>query len=290
MDECGPPALPVELEREIFHMSARSRPLSIPRFMLVAWRVKQWLEPVLYETIILGNSIRLRLMKGHPVHSWDTLLPLVEQRPSLFRENVRNMLMRHARSFDDEKIILSRCRSVENLWLNQTDTSPDLISVIEDLPLKHLHCSLEILFGSPEHIDFTHRLFAGITHLELFDNLINPELYCDLSTLSHLSHLSFSESNVIFIAPKLLQTCHSLRVLIFYGLARCEATLGKHAETKELVKDPRFVAMDCQHEVRDWQMGAHSGFDCWSRAEDLIMKRRSGKVDALQYRIEVDES
>ncbi|KAJ6592541.1 hypothetical protein B0H19DRAFT_1279129 [Mycena capillaripes] len=289
MDECGPPTLPVELEREIFCMSARSRPLSIPMFMLVAWRVKQWLEPVLYETMVLGNDVP-DTVEGHPVSSANTLLLLLEQRSSFFRDNVRNILIWWVRNVDDEKTILSRCRSVENLWLNQTDTSPDLISVIEDLPLKHLHCSLDILFGSPEHIDFTHRLFAGITHLELFDNLINPELYYDLAALPHLSHLSFSDSNVISIAPKLLRTCHSLRVLIFFGLASCEATLGKHAETNELVKDPRFVAMDCKHEIRDWQLGAYSGVDCWSRAEDLIMKRKSGKVDALQYRIEVDES
>jgi hypothetical protein len=36
------PLLPVELEKEIFQMAAYSRPLSIPRLMLVAHRVKIW--------------------------------------------------------------------------------------------------------------------------------------------------------------------------------------------------------------------------------------------------------
>ncbi|KAJ6592596.1 hypothetical protein B0H19DRAFT_1245453 [Mycena capillaripes] len=290
MYECGPPALPVELEREIFHMSARSRLLSIPTFMLVAWRVKLWLEPVLYETILLSNDMAQK-MEGHPVHSGDTLIPLLEQRPSFFRENVRNMLIRYARSFDDEKTILLRCRSVENLWLNQSDTRPDLISVVEDLPLKRLHCSLDILFGSPEKIDFTHRLFTGITHLQLFDSQMNPELYLDLASLPHLSHLSICDSDLISIAPKLLQTCHSLRILIFVGLVSCEHTLGNHAHTSErLLKDPRFVAMDCENEVGDWQRGSRTGIDYWSRAEDFVAKRRLGKVDAVQYRIEVDEN
>ncbi|KAJ6592538.1 hypothetical protein B0H19DRAFT_1245403 [Mycena capillaripes] len=244
-------------------MSAWSRPLSIPMLMLVAWRVKLWLEPVLYETIILGSDV-LHTMEGHPVLSGDTLLLLLEQRSLFFRDNVRSMLIWWVRNFDNEKNILSRYRSVENLWLSQSDTSPDLISVVEVLPLKHLHCSLEILLGSPENIDFTHCLFAGITHLELFDNLINPELYCDLSTLPHLSHPSSSESNVISIVFKLLKTCPSLRVLIYYGLASCEDALGKNAETNGLVKDP---------DLWQWTANTRYGTGKWGHTAGSIAGR-----------------
>jgi hypothetical protein len=37
------PALPADLERAIFEIAAHARPVSIPTFMLVAWRVKTWL-------------------------------------------------------------------------------------------------------------------------------------------------------------------------------------------------------------------------------------------------------
>jgi hypothetical protein len=36
------PMLPLELEREIFEICAYLRPVSIPRLMLVACRVKEW--------------------------------------------------------------------------------------------------------------------------------------------------------------------------------------------------------------------------------------------------------
>jgi hypothetical protein len=43
VDEMTPvPVLPIELERQIFEICASSRPVLIPKLMLVAWRVKQW--------------------------------------------------------------------------------------------------------------------------------------------------------------------------------------------------------------------------------------------------------
>lgn len=45
MDVLSPaPILPFDVEHTIFEMCARSRPTSIPTFMLVAWRVKEWYE------------------------------------------------------------------------------------------------------------------------------------------------------------------------------------------------------------------------------------------------------
>ncbi|KAJ6592595.1 hypothetical protein B0H19DRAFT_1245452 [Mycena capillaripes] len=219
-------------------------------------------------------------MDGHPIHSRDTLFLILKSKPSLFRDTVRNLLILWVWNSDDAKTVLSGCRRVENLWINPMHTDPDLMSLIEDLPLKRLHCSLEELFDSPARIDFTHRLFVGITHLELFDHLQpNSEHYCDLAALYHLSHLSFSDVGFISIAPKLLQTCESLRVLVFFGLGACEDALRDYGQKHELVMDPRFVVTNFEGEVRDWQMGAHTGIDYWSRAEDLVAKRRSGKVD-----------
>ncbi|KAJ7622098.1 hypothetical protein FB45DRAFT_121814 [Roridomyces roridus] len=43
-----PPSLPPELERDLFELAAYTRPRSIPKLMLVAWRVKAWVEPLLY--------------------------------------------------------------------------------------------------------------------------------------------------------------------------------------------------------------------------------------------------
>jgi hypothetical protein len=43
--------LPLELERHIFEICALSRPVGIPKLMLVGWRVKEW-------CVILGRVRR----------------------------------------------------------------------------------------------------------------------------------------------------------------------------------------------------------------------------------------
>ncbi|KAF8902914.1 hypothetical protein CPB84DRAFT_820002 [Gymnopilus junonius] len=48
----GPPRLPLDLERDIFELAAAICRPRIPIFILVAQRVRQWLEPMLYTTII----------------------------------------------------------------------------------------------------------------------------------------------------------------------------------------------------------------------------------------------
>ncbi|KAJ7741701.1 hypothetical protein B0H16DRAFT_1564897 [Mycena metata] len=47
------PVLPPELERIIFEMAALLRPTNIPNLMRTAWRVKNWVEPLLYRTVFI---------------------------------------------------------------------------------------------------------------------------------------------------------------------------------------------------------------------------------------------
>ncbi|KAJ7224649.1 hypothetical protein GGX14DRAFT_557508 [Mycena pura] len=51
------PTLPAELERQVFELTALSRPVCIPRLMRVALRVKQWVEPLLYRTLIFNKVL-----------------------------------------------------------------------------------------------------------------------------------------------------------------------------------------------------------------------------------------
>ncbi|KAJ6582371.1 hypothetical protein B0H19DRAFT_1118189 [Mycena capillaripes] len=52
----GEPALPLDLEREIFELAARQYPSSIPTFLLICHRVHAWLEPSLYRVLNLNHS------------------------------------------------------------------------------------------------------------------------------------------------------------------------------------------------------------------------------------------
>jgi hypothetical protein len=186
-------------------------------------------------------------------------------------------------SIEDANTILSACRSVENLWISTADR--DLLPLLEDLPLKQLSCNLKALFR-PQPIDFTHKLFSMITHLEVFgvsdmSGFDSPDhdKWRGLAHIPHLTNLSFNDDGIVGVWPALLRTCKSLRVLVVL-----QATIAGHPDEQELAKDPRFVAMGCEFETKDWRMGAHTGIDYWSRAEDLVAKRRSGEIDGAASR------
>ncbi|KAJ6564449.1 hypothetical protein B0H19DRAFT_1374774 [Mycena capillaripes] len=281
--------LPEDLEREIFEISAHSRPVFIPTLMLVARRVKIWVEPLLYRTIVLQTAEDQ--LEGYPTHSWDTLSIILKSTPaSFFLHAVRNLYLMAS---DRHKMLLTHCRAIENLWIGGSPIElPEIFPLIEDLPLQQLYCNLTYLFGPQRQIDFTHQLFARIARLEVFDhrNSFNSTIWGNLAIIPHLTHLAFNEPISIAMWLSLLRGCHSLRVFVVLGQFLARAKIDGHQDKEELVKEPRFVVMDCDQSTQDWQMGAHLGIDYWSRAEDFIAKRRSGEIDPLRYWVEEDES
>jgi hypothetical protein len=204
---------------------------------------------------------------------------------SFLRDNVRNLMLHRIPSIDGGKsgtAVLSACPRVADLWITDSIDSTVmnvLFPLIKDLPLTSLTCNLHHLFGRA--IDFTHRLFAQITHLKLFDwpSSVEPEIWHNLALIPHLTHLAFTHPTFITVCLTLLQTCPSLRVLVCVGLFQMQKVIDGHRDEEELVKDPRFVLMNHQNQTRDWQVATHTGNDYWSRAEDFVAKRRSGEID-----------
>ncbi|KAJ7816012.1 hypothetical protein B0H13DRAFT_2293217 [Mycena leptocephala] len=101
------PTLTIDLEREVFEISALSRPKSIPTLMLVAWRVKTWVEPLLYRTIVVWRSARFAPtpapIEGHPTFYRRTLIPIIKSKPtSFFRDSVRHLLIHQIPEDDTE--------------------------------------------------------------------------------------------------------------------------------------------------------------------------------------------
>ncbi|KAJ7710615.1 hypothetical protein B0H17DRAFT_1027434 [Mycena rosella] len=281
------PTLPEDLEQEIFGIAAHLRPGSIPTLILVAWRVKIWVEPLLYRTIVLSPPTHPPIDR-HPVFHRDLLMNLINSKPASFlRGAVRHLLLYRVHT-DDVEAIVSACPAVENLWV-LVNGIHNLLPLIQNLPLKRLHVHSTQLFASLSKNDFTHRVFAHITHLEIFDSYIitgiDLEVWSGISLIPNLSHLSFNDEEFLTLCTMLLRTCNSLRVLVLLDVDPPDVL-----EQPELVKDHRFVCMGCSQHVKDWQMGAHMGVDYWSRAEEFVAKRRSGEIDLLRYMISEDES
>ncbi|KAF7356353.1 hypothetical protein MVEN_00967600 [Mycena venus] len=287
------PILPVELEKEIFQMTAYSWPLSIPRLMLVAHRVKIWVEPLLFQVIVLSRYQCLDktfIPYTYPIAGDDDFSGIQSQPTSVLRDSVRHLLLFRIPKTVSE-FIVSASSAVEDLWISTAEPIAFLLPFIGVLPLKRLYCDLKELFAHKAQIDFGHPLFSRLTHLELFDQNATDS-YFDLALIPNLTHLAFNIPGFLDMSLTLLKTCKSLRVLVLVMLRRgyLSEMIVEHEALGQLSEDPRFVQMFCSQFVDDWKTGALTGSDYWSRAEDFITQRRSGEFDRLQYELKETSS
>ncbi|KAJ7739500.1 hypothetical protein B0H14DRAFT_2990824 [Mycena olivaceomarginata] len=281
LDPENEPRLPAELEQVIFETTAHIRPLSIPTLMLIAWRVKKWVEPLLYQTIVVSDSgadADAKNLEGH-------------RKP--FRCRTIYRVVQQSKSFPGNseavpKVLLTACRSVENLWLS-TAGPTTLFHLVEDLPLKRLYCDLRYLFGIQRQIDFSHRLFTQITHLEVFGGLLSgpEERWKQLAHIPHLTHLSFSHEYSVAGFLTILRTCTLLRVLIVRESSNWICTaIERSPDGAEIIRDPRFVKLGRREPELDWRRGAwHGGRDYWAHAEECVC---IAETETLQYAFEED--
>jgi hypothetical protein len=150
--------------------------------------------------------------------------------------------------------------------------------------LKRLYCGLYDPLTSNQ-IDFTHRLFSRLTHLEVIDSRpeMNLETWSGLALIPNLTHLAFNGLYFLSWAPFLLDRCPSLRLLVSLcaELDEAAARIAAYEDAAELLRDLRFVVMDCGEFELDWQTGAHTSEDYWVRAEAFANRRRSGEIDGM---------
>ncbi|KAJ6461536.1 hypothetical protein DFH09DRAFT_1229094, partial [Mycena vulgaris] len=111
------PAFPFDVERIILEMTALSRPVSIPALMLVAWRVKDWVEPWLYRTLVIGTDT----IDGIPRCDMETFRRIARTKPPFFlRDSVRNLMV-YSVPAEDAQHITSLCSAVENVYIVRSD-------------------------------------------------------------------------------------------------------------------------------------------------------------------------
>ncbi|KAJ6533321.1 hypothetical protein DFH09DRAFT_1370097 [Mycena vulgaris] len=283
---CGEESrLPPELERQIFEIAALSRPVAIPTLMLVAWRVKTWLEPLLYRVVSLTDRPS---KDGFPHFTSEILLRAVHQKPAGFLEkSVRHLYLWQAYRCD-MAVILPACTGVTSLFVMTTGL--DLHSVGDMQDLRRLAIEIGVLFSNHD-LDFTHHLFRNITHLEIFDERDPPiSIWAGLPLVPNLTHLSFWGRMLLDIAAhSVLPACPRLQYLVFLGTSTSLAAAELTAY-KTLAADPRFVAVALTDFEGDWLHGAQLGQDYWSSVEVFVAAKRTGQIASSEYAISVDGS
>ncbi|KAJ7236852.1 hypothetical protein B0H12DRAFT_1327176 [Mycena haematopus] len=261
------PRLPPELERHIFELAANSHFKSISTLLLVAHRVKTWLEPMLYSVMVASGAL-----PGYVCFDAAHLSSAV-QSPAI-SQHVKNLLTTcYAVPLVHLERILSRCSAIQDLALIGGD--PIILPFISARPLRLSICRR--LFPSAG-VDFTHPLFSRLTHLQFIDGLDTTQEWSGLATIPNLTHLAFLRAKSLSIFRTALNTCPRLQVLIYlYSVDNPGAGL------ESLAHDTRFVCFLNPPFYEDWQIGARGGDDFWVRTEKFIAQRNCGEIDGETY-------
>ncbi|KAF8210698.1 hypothetical protein K438DRAFT_1808048 [Mycena galopus ATCC 62051] len=249
------PSLPLELEKEIFELCALSRRVSIPKLMLVAQHVKQWVEPLLYRTILLGVDL-----PGVPILSYHIVPSIISRKPPAFFHRVVRHLLAHGSTHHDPArelgMILRLCTGVEILYADFKSMPPSSSHMFSRLTYLHLVVRLD------ENMDSVQAFVAA------------------LSTLTHLS-FSFdmyeNDESVFVMIHRMLESSPLLRVLVIFD----DSIISwAHKVPSHVRRDVRFMLMPGRDLFADWYAG---GANHWSDAETFIVKRRTGEINPLKH-------
>ncbi|KAF8185832.1 hypothetical protein K438DRAFT_1973677 [Mycena galopus ATCC 62051] len=267
--------LPPELERDIFEIFARSNLKSIPTLLLVAHRVKIWLEPILYDVVVFCYP-----SPGHLFFDAARFSSALHSRA--FSQHVKNLLCTNVK-VPRLEAIFANCSAVQNLALVvKNSTLPPFPS---SMPLRRLYTKLERLFPLTG-VDFTHSLFAQLTHLELMDGPLGGQRewahWRGIAPIPNLTHLAFLMDHSVTVFQGALAACPTLRVLVYLYYAN-PVDPGDDPDLADvfesLARDTRFVCVPAPNFIRDWEIGARGGEDFWVRAETFIAQRDAGEID-----------
>ncbi|KAJ7111263.1 hypothetical protein C8R44DRAFT_883087 [Mycena epipterygia] len=246
--------------------------------------VSNRIEPLLYRVLCIGAKPPDGKEIWIPV---ERIRHLIEGRPlapAFLHDNVRHLclILSGTAPLDDIMRVLVACDATVDLHL--LGGSRSLLPHLGKLPLRRLSVYLSSLFRPSDGPEFTHPLFATITHLILTHlNLMKPGFhwthFSGLAQMPCLTHLSFDDIlSPVVVCEHALRDCESLEVLAlsFSKMVLVESLVDTYAP---LATDPRFVMLLATHRIRDWETGARGGDDYWVRADELVRKRRSGEIN-----------
>ncbi|KAF7367991.1 hypothetical protein MSAN_00864800 [Mycena sanguinolenta] len=274
----GDPRLPPELEREIFEIAAWARPTWIPVLMLVARRVKYWVEPFLYRVVFLKDvKTDERRNLDLPTFTPDTL----EHRSHNFL-HVKNLFIDgYSVGTTTLKSWLLACIGVTNLFAHFRCTPEILTSISTFTDITYLTIDVRALCDTT--VPFP--LFRTVTHLELLDFSTQREeverTCLNISLIPCLTHIALNMYLDTRLSHAALRGIAQLQCIVF--LSTEQASLVD----SPLLDDSRFVWIEeGVPYYADWLNGVVFGEDYWSFADAFLAARRAGTIDRSRYRIE----
>ncbi|KAJ7233672.1 hypothetical protein C8J57DRAFT_1146022 [Mycena rebaudengoi] len=295
--------LPPELEQIVFEFAALSHPTTIPKFMQVASRIKIWVEPLLYRTVLVctrraRRTSRSLQIPGFPACPVSVLVHLIETKPRGFLQQSVKHLFLDESVFELEaetvQIVLSVCTRVVNLFVScfSSTQALDLLAGFQCLRRLAIDVSDFMSVCAIEGTAFLHTF----THLQLHNTISYfqytgdpdlPKLTEHVRGLSRLTHVAFDSE---------LRHGGFYTALCSRARIQCIVCLNLEAYEIEAVAplaedDDRFVCINQNTPFReDWLRETNGGQDFWAVAEAFIAAKRAGKVDSDEYSICDDDN
>jgi len=265
---------PDELQRAIFEIAARSNASCALRLVLVAKHVRTWIEPTLYEIIIVRRKDKasrfLETIKSKP--------------PGFSNANVRYLAIGSEVTFQQTKAILSECSErIVDFAVWKTDRNPTVSlpsirsSSIRRLSLRSQH---------PSELNIPPNVLSCLTHLIILDG---PYTWFHLrNAMHHLKHTDKNHPDYISSVTVFRNLTHFGVDSQHWGSARSLLKVAKNLQYFAIIVSPQFKAMSTvtqriaelddrrvvlvehDHTVENWEASIRGGEDLWDRVETLV--------------------
>ncbi|KAJ7073568.1 hypothetical protein C8F01DRAFT_1360429 [Mycena amicta] len=304
-DSSHSPYLPQDLERLIFRTAALAAPSEAQNLLIVAWRVKEWVEPLLYRSLVIAPPMHLGTIVSAPILKLSprTFARLAQRKsPSFFASHVHDLLF-YALTPEDIRRILRVCSGTKSL-LTQSPASSGALDSLKQL--QRLHGDFSKFFDPTAESAAslaTLPALSHLTHLEIWDHAsTRTAIWAQILTLPALTHLACfarhweqllpDQRNAVLTALHPSGALHAFIVIEYAG--------GPHSpeidvEPARLKSTPGFVSIRLVQSLRStspyvrwhdvWSDGILGGNDFWARADELIRKRHAGEVGRDEYKL-----
>ncbi|KAF7292266.1 hypothetical protein MKEN_01478400 [Mycena kentingensis (nom. inval.)] len=248
------PRLPPELEREIFTLALMEAHGLARNLFLVAHRVHEWLEPILYRTVFSNESTKLRRIAASPI-----------------LQNALRRVIFFDYSSPSPQLLTTRTTSSRSC-------APSLLVYAQNGSLSisppfypaDTYPTMDALADSPT--------FASLSHFDVIERIDgDPRLLGFLIALPALTHVSYNHDLDEEPTRALLNDCKNLVVLV--RLAELYHELRGLEQRLPVTDDPRLVVCAFDH----WWDAVLDGETYWDEAEDFVRKKRAGEIPHNQF-------
>nr|GAT47487.1 carboxypeptidase s1 [Mycena chlorophos] len=274
---------PTELEQEIFETAAELHGSRIPTFLLVARRVYEWLEPMLYRNIRVGMPWADAAADLEQAEAFFAAVRRGKPKAAALARGVHLVTIDQAGEETLARLcaVLPLCRNVSRLAILDTEHMPPGISAVfphlSEMRLRRLSCTIvpDVVVQVEPGMD-SRPAFAHLTHFDLCDDELAPMTVAFIVGLPSLTHLAICVKELdVATLRLLLDRCQTLLFLVFlFPAGQNPQPAELHARTTALELDDARVVVTSYRIWNDCMLD--DGY--WATVEEFARLKKLGNI------------